>query len=133
MSGVFSQEEEEAKTNRIEQKDIAVSEIPKHIIRYALAQNPFFYFDSLARYFPNVVSLSNFIESENYLGVLKITFNGSKSRFADISNFDYLLAVQGLLQAIETEIKSNLTEYEGSDYIDKYIHEAFKGQKNKGS
>lgn len=131
MSGVFGKEEKETKPEKIEQKDIAVSEIPKHIIRYALAQNPFFYFDSLERYFPNVESLSNFIESTDYLGSLEIAFNGSKTRLADISNFDYLMAVQGLLQTIESEIKSNLTEYEGSGYINKYIHEVFKDKEIK--
>ena len=131
MSEVFKKEEEETKTENIEQKDIAVSEIPKHIIRYALTQNPFFYFDSLEQYFPNVKSLSNFIKSADYLGGLEITFNGSKTRLTDISNFDYLSAIQGLLQSIESEIKSNLTEYEGSDYINKYIHEVFKDKEIK--
>ena len=131
MSGVFGKEEKETKTEKIEQKDIELSNIPKHIIRYALAQNPFFYFDSLERYFPNVESLSNFIESKDYLGGLEITLNGSKSRFAEITNFDYLLAIQGLLQTIEADIKSNLTEYEGSGYINKYIHEVFKDKEIK--
>jgi type III restriction enzyme len=44
----------------------------------------------------------------------------------NISNKDYLLAIQGLLAKIETEIKANLTQYEGSDYIQKKVHEVFK-------
>ena len=131
MSGVFGKEEKETKTEKVEQKDIPVSEIPKHIVRYALAQNPFFYFDSLERYFPNVDSLSNFIESDDYLSGLEITFNGIKTRLTEISNFDYLSAVQGLLQTIESEIKSNLTEYEGSNYINKPIREVFKDKEIK--
>ncbi|MDC9723882.1 MAG: DEAD/DEAH box helicase family protein [Urechidicola sp.] len=131
MSGVFGNEEKEAKTEKVEQKDIPVSEIPKHIIRYALAQNPFFYFGSLERYFPNVESLSNFIDSNDYLSGLEITFNGIKTRLTDISNFDYLSAIQGLLQTIESEIKSNLTEYEGSNYINKPIREVFKDKEIK--
>jgi len=131
MSGVFGKEEKESKTVKVEQKDIPVSEIPKHIVRYALAQNPFFYFDSLERYFPNVESLSNFIVSDDYLSGLEITFNGIKTRLTEISNFDYLSAVQGLLQTIESEIKSNLTEYEGSNYINKPIREVFKDKEIK--
>lgn len=131
MSGVFGKEENESKTERIEQKDFKVSEIAKHIIRYALAQNPFFYFDSLDRYFPNVESLSNFIENSDYLSGLEITFKGTKTRLTEISNFDYLMALQGLLQTIEAEIKSNLTEYEGSGYINKYIHEVFRDKEIK--
>ncbi len=130
-SDVFDKEEKEIKTEKIEQKDIKVSEIAKHIIRYALAQNPFFYFNSLERYFPNVESLSNFIESKDYLSGLEITFKGTKTRLKEISNFDYLMALQGLLQTIEAEIKSNLTEYEGSGYINKSIQEVFKEKKIK--
>jgi type III restriction enzyme len=128
MTNVFKNEEE----TTIEQGkpiDKPFSAIPKHIIRFALSQNPFFYFDSLERYFPNVSSLSNFINSNDYLGSLGITFNGSKARLAALTNDDYLLAIQGLLQSIETEIKSNLTEFEGSDFIHKYVHEVFPENK----
>ena len=127
VSNVFNQEQE-TNIGQIEAADITLCEIPKHIILYALSQNPFFYFDNLERYFPNVASLSDFIDSKDYLGGLEITFNGSKSRLANISNFDYLLAIQRLIQTIEAEIKSNLTEYEGSDYTSKYVHKVFKNK-----
>jgi len=130
ISNAFSKEEETT-TEKTESKDIKVSAIPKHIIRFALAQNPYFYFNSLERFFPNVESLSNFIDNADYLGGLEITFNGSKTRLANISNTDCLLAIQGLLQAIEMEIKSNLTEFEGSDYINEYVHKIFKDKEIK--
>lgn len=126
MSKVFGKEEKEVKTEKLKQKDIKITVIPKHIIYFALSQNPFYYFVNLERYFPNISSLSNFIQSKNYLGGLEITLNGTETRLKEISNFDYLLAIQSLLQTIETEIKSNLTEYEGSEYIIKNIHEVFK-------
>ena len=128
---VFNQDQQETNIEPTDLEDIALCKIPKHIIRYALSQNPFFYFDSLERYFPNVASLSNFIDSKDYLGGLAITFNGSKSRLANISNFDYLLAIQRLIQAIAAEIKANLTEYEGSDYFSKKISEVFTNKNIK--
>ena len=42
-----------------------------------------------------------------------------------------MLAIQKLLQTIESEIKSNLTEYEGSEYINKNVHEVFKDKEIK--
>jgi len=132
MSSAFFELESPKSNNEvITGKDIKLSEISNHIIRYALAQNPFFYFDSLERYFPNVESLSNFIESADYLSGLEITFKGTKTRLTEITNFDYLSALQGLSQTIEAEIKSNLTEYEGSDYTNKYVHEVFKDKEIK--
>src|SRR5699024_788414 len=64
--------------------------------------------------------------SEDYLANFEITFRGTPDRISKINNFDYLQAINGLLQNIEAEIKSNSTEYEGSDYIKKPVHEVFK-------
>jgi len=131
MTGVFNSTEEDAPQDRTESRDIKLSDIPIHIIRNSLSRSPFFYFDSLERYFPNMISLSHFINSMDYLGSIEITFYGSQKRLSDITNLDYLYALQGLLQSIEMEIKSNLTEFEGSDYIHEYVHEVFKDKEIK--
>ena len=125
---IFTQGQEE-NTEKIKQEDIALCNIPKHIIRYALSQNPFFYFDSLEKYFPNAPSLSYFIDDKDYLGGLAIIFKGSKSRLANISNFDFLCAVKKLIQAIEVEIKSKITKYTCSKYFDKEIIKTFTDKK----
>jgi len=106
--------------------DIKLPVIPNHIIRFALSQNPFFYFDSLSQYFKNLVSISNFIENTDYLAGLEITFLGTVDRLKEIDNFDYLQALNTLLQTIEIDIKDNLIEYEGSDYISDNIYNVFK-------
>ena len=106
--------------------DISLNSIEKHIIQNAIARNPFFYFNNLSHYFPNVESTSNFILNEDYLGSLKIDFIGTQKRLANINNKDYLLAIQGLLSTIETEIKANVTQFEGSEYLEKKVHEVFK-------
>lgn len=110
----------------IRAKDVPLTEIPKQIIRFALTQNPFFYFNSLSHYFPSVSSLSNFIDSKDYLAGLEITFSGTADRLKEINHFDYLQSLNGLLQRIEADIKSNSTEYEGSDYISDRIHNVFR-------
>ncbi|MGC6524890.1 MAG: DEAD/DEAH box helicase family protein [Flavobacteriaceae bacterium] len=123
MSNFF--EKEETKETILKEMDISISEIPNHIIRFALSKNPFYYFNNLQSYFPNINSISNFIKSEDYLNGLEITLTGSEKRLSELTNSDYLSAIQLLLQTIENEIKMNLTEYEGSDYIREYIHKVF--------
>lgn len=113
-------------TEAIKPKNVKLTDIPKNIIRFALSHNPFFYFDSLSHYFPSVGSLSNFIESTEFLAGLEITFSGTTNRLKEINHFDFLQASIGLLQNIEADIKSNSTEYEGSDYIKAPINEVFK-------
>ena len=131
MTGAFNPMDEGTFDQNVEGLDVKLKQIPKHIIRYALSQNPFFYYDNIEKPFPNVGSLSNFIESEAYLSSLEITFYGTKSRLENITNKDYLSAVQALLQVIESDIKSNSTEYEGSEYINEYVHHVFKDKEIK--
>ena len=130
-SAFFELESTPSNDEVIRTKDVKVSEIPNNIVRFALSQNPFFYFDNLSHYFPNVRSLSNFIDNTDYLAGLEITFSGTLKRLKEISHFDYLQALSGLLQNIETDIKSNSTEYEGSDYIKERIHKVFKDKEIK--
>ncbi len=125
-SAFFEMESPTSNEEVIKSRDIKLIDIPKHTIRFALSQFPFFHFGHLTKFFPNMESLSEFIESEDYLAGLEITFRGTPDRVKNISNFDYLQAVNGLLQSIEMEIKGSSTEYEGSDYIKKPVHEVFK-------
>ncbi|UTC64057.1 DEAD/DEAH box helicase family protein [Treponema sp. OMZ 788] len=124
----FADSEENTNTEikSLKSKDVKLSDIPKHIIRFALSQNPFFYFDRLSGCFPNINSLSAFIDSKDYLAGLEITFSGTAKRLNEIDHFDYLQAITGLLQNIEIEIKNNSTEYEGSNYVHEPICTVFK-------
>lgn len=126
MIGFFKEDYDVDETPRA--KEIPLNSIEKHIIRSAMAHNPFFYFDNLQKFFPNVDSTSNFIESKNYLGGLVIDFIGTQKRLSEISNRDYYLGVKSVLSEIELEIKSNLVQFEGSEYKQKRIHEVFKNK-----
>lgn len=88
----------------LERLSLKIKDIPQHVVRYALTQNPFFYFNNLSHYFSNLESLSNFIQNPNYLAELEITFIGTKTRLNQMSNEDYLKALQGLLQVIQWEL-----------------------------
>jgi len=125
MSGAFS-EIETTETEAIKTASVKLIDIPKNIIRFALSQNPFFYFVSLSQYFPIVGSLSKFIESTDFLADIEITFIGTATRLKEISHLDYLKSLNGLLQNIETDIKTNSTMYVGSLYVGEPIYQVFK-------
>lgn len=125
-SAFFEMENPTSNEEVIKSRDIKLIDIPKHTVRFVLSQFPFFHFDHLIKFFPNIESLSDFIENENYLAGLEITFRGTPDRVKNINNFDYLQTLNGLLKSIESEIKGSSTEYEGSNYIKKPVHEVFK-------
>src|SRR5699024_8817523 len=124
-SAFFELENPKSNEEVIKMKDVSLPEIPKHIVLYALSKIPFFHFGNLINYFPNVKSHSEFIQSEEYLAGLSITFKGNRKRLGLLSNEDYLQALMGLLQKIEIDIRNNATDYQGSDFFKKPLHEVF--------
>ena len=94
-------------------RDIKVVDIEQNIVKSAIARNPFFTFASLKRYFPHLTSIREFITSQNYLGGLAITFKGNLS-YLEENRSTKLAACEGLLSQIESEIRKQITEYEGT-------------------
>lgn len=107
-------------------RDIPVVDIEQNILRSAIARNPFFTFASLKRYCPHLTSVREFMASEDYLGGLVITFNGNLSHL-EKNRSAKLSACQGLLSEIETEIREQVTEYQGTKHFQpKQVHDVFK-------
>ena len=98
-----------------QRRDVPVKEIPFHIVRTAVARNPFFAFKSLKTYFPHIQSVRQFIETDEYLGGLSITFQGDSSELLYLSNRVKLNAMTGLLNQIASELRLNVTEYKGTE------------------
>ncbi len=106
-------------------KDIAVKDINPHLVRSAIARNPFYAFANIKKYFPNLPSISNFIVSKDYLGGLEITFQGNLYSLEE-NYAEHLAAMLGVLNQIEIEIRAQITDYEGSkDFTPSRIHEIF--------
>lgn len=93
--------------------NIGVHVIERNIVQAAIARNPFFTFANLRRFFPNLKSMAEFISSENYLGGLEITLQGNLEALAD-NKVEKLFAVDGLLAQIESEIRVNISAFEGT-------------------
>lgn len=111
--------------NLTERKRVAVKDIPYNVVRFTLTTNPFFYFNNLTKFCPNIKSSDDFINQEEYLGGFGITFKGDKTHCEAITNHDYLQALKVLLKNIETEIKQNDVDYEGSAFTYGHIRDKF--------
>ena len=100
-------------TQSTKSQDIPITDIEKNIVQAALARNPFFQFVSLKRYFPQLKSMHEFRTSDNFLGSLKITFKGNFFQW-EAEASEKLRACCDLLERIETELREQITEYEGT-------------------
>ncbi len=110
-------------------KIIKVADIPFHVAHYALTTNPFFYFNSLEKYFPKLRSSLEFCQQDEYLGGLSIEFRATEKRRNSLSNQDYLEGLKVLLANIEAQIKANITVYEGTPNFKPYSFKAKFGDK----
>lgn len=117
------------KTQKELPRDIGLSSIDKHIIQKAISKCIFFRFYNFTKYFPNLNSIKEFIESNEYLNDFKITFIGIEEKINNISNLDKLNGVIKLLNEIEKEIKTNIFEYEGTEeFSPQNISSIFKNE-----
>ena len=105
-------------TQNTDSKVIWMRDIEPNIIQSAIARNPFFTFASLKQYFPRLTSMRNFMTSEDFLGGLAIIFRGNLYQLDD--NYEEKLrACCDVLGKIESDIRKQITEYEGT----KQFHE----------
>ena len=98
-------------------EDVRLTEIGHNIVQAAIARNPFFRFDKLSRFFPNLRSMEVFRTSSDYLGGLTIKFKGQTEQlYQQLDDYPHekLKACCDLLQKIENEMKDNFTEYVGT-------------------
>ena len=71
--------------------------------------------------------MREFIESQNYLGSLEITFQGKSEALYNLSNKAMFEGVLGLLRQIETELNNNTIEYIGTrEFKFKLVSDVFR-------
>lgn len=112
---ILSRNGEVGKIAETGRKDIKVKQMPKHIVKNAVARCPFFTFQNIQKYFPHASSMSQFIESDDYLGGLELIFQGDSTDLRSLSNKSQLDGLVGLLGQIEAELRKNITEYIGTE------------------
>ena len=107
-------------------RDVKLTKIEKNVIQSALARNPFYIFENVNHYFPHVKTMSQFIESEECLGGLEITFEGNLYQLEE-NRAEKLHAVMGLLGEVEAEVRQQITDFRGSkEFARKWVRDIFK-------
>lgn len=110
--------------------------IPKVILQKAIQRNSFYRFNNLRTYIPSINSINQFIESEHFLGNLKVNLSLPQERTAESLLSDELLSIaERFLSYAEKKIRSNYMKERGtpvfegvafSELIDDYVVEMNK-------
>ncbi|VAY88458.1 Type III restriction-modification system DNA endonuclease res [hydrothermal vent metagenome] len=91
-----------------------------NIIYNAILQNDFYTFSSLKRYLPNLNSMSEFINEDNYLKQYNIDINGDENKINSLTAKEKLNIILSFLSVLEDEMKNNIVQYEGTKKFKSY-------------
>lgn len=100
-------------TIKTHRKDYVLKDFGKHLVRKALSQFEVFQFQKLKEYYPNFSSMTEFIESEKYLGNIKIEFEGTEADVENLTNQHKLKATVKLLEKLAEYLHSEKVEFKG--------------------
>lgn len=90
------------------------------ICRKALDKIPFYHFDSLKLYFPNLTSIHEFITSKNYTSDIKVYLKGSADRISGLQPKEKFKVALKVYTAISNDIVKNSHIYEGTKAFEGY-------------
>ncbi|KKW33613.1 MAG: Type III site-specific deoxyribonuclease [Parcubacteria group bacterium GW2011_GWA2_53_21] len=108
-------------------KKINLSEIGDNVIREALNRIEFYYFANLKQFFPNIDSVSDFINKKEYLNGVSVVVQGEKDRIEDLSQKEKLELALFVLEQLAKEAQNRKREYKGTyEFRAHKISEAFR-------
>lgn len=99
----------------------------KHIVRKAMSTIREMHFDNLKKHFPNLSSVEEFIESENYLGRVVVRISAKSEIIEVIPQIEKLNAVRSVLTAIAEKLEQERIDYKGSkEFSQEFVKTVFK-------
>jgi len=108
-------------------KRIGFAELGSQVIRKAINQLEFFRFSNLIKYFPNIKSITEFIDSSDYLCGVVVTLKGKKEDITKLNSSNRLEVASYVLEQISKRILSNSMDYEGTKVFKPHqIQQIFK-------
>jgi type III restriction enzyme len=95
-------------------RTIRLNSFSLHLLRSALARVKFYEFRNLQLFFPNLRSVKEFIQSENYLGQIDIDVTGTEAQFSRLSPEEKLQMSVAVLQKLADDIRKGSPVFKGT-------------------
>lgn len=94
--------------------DFKLGELGKHVLRSALNSFPTYNFNSLKEVYPQLKSVKEFLESDNYLEKLSVKVSGNQNSLAAYSQEDKLYIAKTVLKDLEPILRTRGKTYRGT-------------------
>lgn len=99
----------------IKRTTVQLTDFGERIVRKALNKLEFYHFDNLKRYYPNLESVSEFINSDKYLkDNVRIEIEGPADKLQNLSPDNKLNAAVETLDKIASQLSSNRITHKGT-------------------
>lgn len=123
----FGEEAETIKPKETKDKTFKINTFGINIIQKALSKNQFYQFNILKKYFPNLDSMKEFIESNKYLNDIEVEITATEDKFKHITNNDKLNILIDILNKIKIQVLSKDSDYIGTTEFEPHkIKDIFK-------
>jgi len=96
------------------QKDYFINSFGIHVVKKALNQFPEFQFSKLKALFPQLKSISEFINSDSYLGKIKVEVEGAEAAVNNLTQDNKLEIVVSLLNKLNSQLNAENVDYKGT-------------------
>ena len=106
--------DEELPPNEKKLKVRKLGDFGAKINRKALDRIPFFKFNHLKQYFPNLNSIDEFLSSSDYSKDIRIHLNGPEEKLSNLSAKDQLAVALKVFSIIQNDILKRSRRYEGT-------------------
>jgi type III restriction enzyme len=95
-----------------------LTDLGQPVLRFALDTNPFFRFDSLRDYFPQLSGMTQFITSDRFLGGVTVKVTGLPEDLRTLPARTKVEIAQFVLHGVEAGIRQESVEYLGTrDFV----------------
>jgi type III restriction enzyme len=96
------------------------------VIKKAIQRLKFYEFDNLKKFLPNLKSISQFIESEDYLGKVRVEVSGLPEQVNNLTIENKLDVAIQVLETISHVVASDKIEFKGTkEFFPRMINEVF--------
>ncbi len=84
------------------------------VIKKALQKLPFYTFSNITKFYPNAISIDEFITSNSYLGSQNIEIRGRTTKVSELTQDEKLNCALHILQSLQPDIERGNIDYKGS-------------------
>ena len=114
-------ERQEQTSIKKKQRDFLIADFGEPVIRKAISRLEFYHFSNLKKFLPNLVSITEFISRDDYLGKVKVEVEGLETDLENLTPDHKLQITVKVLEKLSSILQSDKVEFKGTKVFKPYL------------